>query len=53
MPKAKGGFTWLPKPEEHDYAAARSYLGLIFEDTTSARYARQLARACPAATSIR
>jgi len=49
MPKARGGIRWLPKPEEHDYAAARSYLGLLFEDATSARYARQLARARPAA----
>ena len=26
---------WLYEPEEHDYPAARSYLGLLFEEATS------------------
>ncbi len=25
---------WLPKPEEHDYPAAASYLGLIYDAVT-------------------
>ena len=26
--------TWLPEPEEQDYPAAASYLGLLFDDST-------------------
>ena len=38
---------WLAAPEEHDYPAAQSYLGLLFDDATSARYVQAL-RAAPA-----
>ncbi|MCX7150267.1 MAG: hypothetical protein NTY05_12795 [Rhodocyclales bacterium] len=33
---------WLPEPEEHDYPAARSYLSLVFDDTTTDRHVEQL-----------
>ena len=33
MAKTKDpGIPWLPEPEEHDYPAAASYLGLLYED---------------------
>ncbi len=36
---------WLDEPEPHDYPAARSYLGLIFEDDEARRYVKALKRA--------
>jgi hypothetical protein len=36
---------WLSKPEEHDYPAAVSYLSLIYDEETAAKYAKALARA--------
>jgi disulfide oxidoreductase YuzD len=43
MPKAK--LRWLPEPEEHNYPAARSYLGLIFDDKKAAQLVRALEEA--------
>ena len=34
--------TWLAEPEEHDYPAAQSYLGLLFDDATAARLVARL-----------
>ena len=34
--------TWLAEPEEHDYPAAQSYLGLLFDDATTARLVARL-----------
>lgn len=36
---------WLNQPEAHDYPAARSYLSLVFEKRTAAKYVGQLRRA--------
>jgi len=36
---------WLPKPEKHDYPAAVSYLSLIYDERTAAKYAKALAKA--------
>ena len=36
---------WLSKPEKHDYPAAVSYLSLIYDEKTAAKYAKALAKA--------
>jgi hypothetical protein len=36
---------WLSKPEKHDYPAAESYLSLIYDERTAAKYAKALAKA--------
>jgi len=36
---------WLAAPEEHDYPAARSYLGLIYDDAAAKGLVRRLRRA--------
>jgi hypothetical protein len=36
---------WLREPEEHDYPAAQSYLTLIYDDPTVAKYVKQLRKA--------
>jgi hypothetical protein len=36
---------WLTKPEKHDYPAAESYLSLIYDAKTAARYAKGLGKA--------
>ena len=36
---------WLDAPEEQDYPAAESYLSLIFDSQTVARYIQQLRQA--------
>lgn len=36
---------WLGEPEEHDYPAARSYLGLIYDDRTADAYVEKLRHA--------
>ena len=36
---------WLPKPEKHDYPAAVSYLSLIYDEKTSTKFAKALAKA--------
>ena len=36
---------WRSGPEEHDYPAAESYLSLIYEKRTAARYVEELRRA--------
>jgi len=33
---------WLDEPEQHDYPAAQSYLGLIFEEAVVARHLQRL-----------
>ena len=39
------GMRWLSQPEAHDYAAAESFLSLIFEPAQSKRFVKQLERA--------
>ena len=36
---------WLPDPEDHDYPAASSYLSLLYDDRTVAKYVEQLRKA--------
>jgi hypothetical protein len=36
---------WLSKPEKHDYPAAESYLNLVYDERTAAKYAKALAKA--------
>jgi disulfide oxidoreductase YuzD len=36
---------WLAVPEEHDYPAARSYLGLIYDDPAAQGLVQRLRRA--------
>jgi hypothetical protein len=36
---------WLSEPEKHDYPAAQSYLTLLYDAKTAAKYAKALARA--------
>jgi hypothetical protein len=36
---------WLSEPEKHDYPAAESYLTLIYDEETAAKYAKALAAA--------
>lgn len=36
---------WLAEPEEHDYPAAASYLSLLFDQPTTAKYVQQLREA--------
>jgi hypothetical protein len=36
---------WLAKPEEHDYPAARSYLGLVYHDAAAKGLVQRLRRA--------
>ena len=36
---------WLKEPEKHDYPAAESYLTLLFDEETAAKYAKALSRA--------
>ncbi len=36
---------WLDQPEDHDYAAAESYLSLTFEQSQARRLTKQLSRA--------
>ena|ERR1700738_99525 len=36
---------WLSEPEKHDYPAAESYLTLLYDRETAAKYAKDLSRA--------
>ena len=36
---------WLSEPEAHDYPAAKSYLTLLYDEKTAAKYAKALSRA--------
>jgi hypothetical protein len=36
---------WLKEPEKHDYPAAQSYLTLLYDEETAAKYAEDLSRA--------
>ncbi len=36
---------WLGQPEAHDYPAAASYLGLLYDARTTVRYVQHLKRA--------
>ena len=36
---------WLKEPEKHDYPAAESYLTLLYDEETAAKYAKALLRA--------
>jgi len=36
---------WLSEPEKHDYPAAESYLTLLYDGETAAKYAKALSRA--------
>ena len=45
MSKKHLAIQWLDKPAKHDYAAAKSYLSLLFDATTVARHVKKLRRA--------
>jgi hypothetical protein len=36
---------WLSEPEKHDYPAAESYLTLLYDQKTAAKYVKALSRA--------
>jgi hypothetical protein len=36
---------WLSEPEKHDYPAAQSYLTLLYDEETAAKYAKDLSGA--------
>jgi hypothetical protein len=36
---------WFAAPQSHDYPAAQSYLSLLFEEETAARFVKQLRQA--------
>ena len=40
--KKTAGIQWLAKPEEHNYPAAQSYLGLIYDERAAAALVRGL-----------
>jgi hypothetical protein len=44
MSKSRTGIEWLGEPEQHDYAAAQSYLSLTFDGAKARRFVQQLAR---------
>lgn len=39
---------WLKNPQKHDYPAARSYLGLLFDDKQARQFVKALRKAAPA-----
>jgi hypothetical protein len=45
MSKKKKKKRWLKEPEDHDYPAAQSYLTLLYDEETAAKYAKVLRRA--------
>jgi hypothetical protein len=36
---------WLAEPQDHDYPAAGSYLGLLYDDAATGRYVAKLRKA--------
>ena len=42
---SKRGIEWLPRPEPHNYPAARSYLSLVYDPPMVETLVRQLRRA--------
>ena len=40
----KAEIKWLPEPEEHDYPAALSYLGLLYDEATVTARVEKLRR---------
>jgi hypothetical protein len=40
----KAEIKWLPEPEEHDYPAALSYLGLLYDEVTATARVEKLRR---------
>jgi hypothetical protein len=45
MPKDKIKIKWLGDSEEHNYPAAKSYLSLIFDESTASDYVERLKQA--------
>jgi hypothetical protein len=45
MSKKKKKKRWLKEPEDHDYPAAESYLTLLYDEETAAKYAKALCQA--------
>ncbi len=41
----RSNIRWLAMPEEHDYPAARAYLGLIYDDAAAKGLVQRLRRA--------
>jgi hypothetical protein len=41
----KGTIGWLATPENHDYPAAKSYLRLLFDESTAGRFVKRLRHA--------
>jgi hypothetical protein len=38
-------YKWLKQPEEQDYPGARSYMSLLYDERTAAKYVKKLKRA--------
>ena len=45
MKRKKSVIRWLPQPENHDYPAALSYLGLVYSPRIAKRLVRRLKHA--------
>ncbi len=45
MATAGSRVKWLAAPEDHDFEAARSYLGLVYPDAAARRFVQGLRRA--------
>ncbi|MGO9444582.1 MAG: hypothetical protein ACLPXB_07365 [Thiobacillaceae bacterium] len=45
MAKGKFKIRWLSEPEEHNYTAAKSYLSLIYDESSAEPYVEKLRRA--------
>jgi len=41
----KGTIGWLTTPQNHDYPAAKSYLRLLFDESTAGRFVNRLRHA--------
>ncbi len=41
----KGAIGWLATPQNHDYPAAKSYLRLLFDESSAARFVKRLRNA--------
>jgi hypothetical protein len=41
----KGTIGWLATPQNHDYPAAKSYLRLLFDESTASRFVKRLRHA--------
>jgi hypothetical protein len=44
VPGWKGTIGWLATPQNHDYPAAKSYLRLLFDESSAARFVKATAQ---------